>query len=245
MKNIRNIMVAVAALVSAASMASVVQPAMPVSESNPVRISAGIVGGLWNGGAVPGFGMSDLGFGLGFAHNVGYDFEYGVAIGGGWATTQGKLFTDAAKEKSGFRLDVELMARFMPEVAESFRLGGALGVGYGRQFGKATESLYKAISFGDLNFFVGPSASYSFTDMFSMYFAPALTMTAIRFGADKAPAEWTDKSNLLGMQLPVGFWFAVADTTAIYLEANTKFGNFKSVKDSFKEEVTLGVSFAI
>ena len=252
MKNVRLLFVALAALVSTSSMA-LVQPAVPMSEDLPMRVSAGLRGGFHK--VSDKFGMRNLGFGVGFAHNVGYDFEYGISVGGDYAAAVrgdkgGNIFVEEYKDNSAMHMDVELMARFMPELAERFNLGGQLVVGYGTflsgkdDFKKARE----AVAFGDMEVKVGPAMSFGFSDMVSMYFTPAYKLSDIRFGIkEEAKKPMENVTNLSGVELPLGFWFAIADNMGIFLEANT---NFKFIKDvefakRWREDVTLGMSFAI
>lgn len=147
-------------------------------------------------------------------------------------------------------MDVELMARFMPELAERFNLGGQLVVGYGTFLtGKDNfKKVREQYSFGDMEVKVGPAMSFGFSDMVSMYFTPAYKLSDIRFGIkEEAKKAFENETNLSGVELPLGFWFAVADNMGIFLEANT---NFKFIKDvefakRWREDVTLGMSFAI
>lgn len=268
MKNIKQLLVAATALLSVGSMASLMQPHVPTSEDAPMRVSAGVISGMLMGvnneakDGKTGFGFNSLGVGIGFTHNAGYDFEWGAAIAGSWAAPAGhqseaayRIFSKDAEKKQGVRLDVELLARFMPEVADAFRLGGFVTVGYGYNFGGSDDpdikGMKEATAFGDLAMRVGLATSFGFSDMVSMYFAPAYALTAIRFAkSDKVKEEGAKKafaevSNLSGIELPLGFWFGVADNVGLYLEANTRFRNFAKFKDSWQEDVTLGVSFAM
>jgi len=45
--------------------------------------------------------------------------------------------------------------------------------------------------------------------------------------------------------LPLGFTFAVSDNAGIFVEANSRFVDLSQGVRRFKEEVTLGMSFAI
>ncbi len=251
MKNIKNLLVATIALVSVGGMANLMQPFVPTTEDAPVRVTTGLQGGLIRDNE-KNFGVNNLGLGIGFTHNVGYDFEYGLAIGGSWAAGQsGRLFTQPTTDAkiSGMRLDVELLARFMPLVADSLNFGGFLSVGYQNQFGgEGLKPVKDAITFGDMSARVGLAVSYAFTDMFSLYFAPAYALTNIRFVKDDAaePMKTVLKegSNLSGVEFPVGFWFG-RENVGVYLEANTRFVSFKKFTESWREDVTLGVSFAM
>jgi hypothetical protein len=254
MKNIKRLFVAAVALVSASSMASLMQPTVPVSEDAPFRISGGLHSGLVKNDN--GMGANDLGAAIGFTHNVGYDFEYGASIGGGWAAPNvSRLFTKdvdiAGKKTHGARMDVELMARFMPELADKFHVGGLLGIGWGHQFGEFAKAQHENIAFGDLAFKAGIPLSYGFTDMVSMYFAPAYTLTNIRFvkgsASDDVKKSIKDVSNTSGFELPLGVWFGVSDSTGLFVEANTRNVDVSNAGKitSWREEVTLGVSFAL
>ena len=127
---------AACALVSAASMAVLVQPGVPVSEDAPIRVSAGVGAGFVKNDN--GFGVNNLGLGLGFAHNVGYDFEYGVAVSGDFAKlSNARIFTDDMGDKSsGFGVGVDLLARFLPEVAGEFPPRWSFERGLGWLFGR-------------------------------------------------------------------------------------------------------------
>jgi opacity protein-like surface antigen len=258
MKNIKNLLAATIALVSVSSTASLFQPHIATTELAPIRVTAGLQAGmLRDTSADKKFGLNSAGLGIGFTHNVGYDFEYGLAVGGGWAGPEqsgARLFTDSKEKIFGARLEAELLARFMPEIADGFRLGGYVTIGYNTQFGGddlKTEA--EKVAFGDMGVRAGIATSYAFTDMFSLYFAPAFALTHIRFPAsDKVSTEDQKKkfkagANWAGVDLPLGFWFGVGDNVGVYLEANTRFRNFQgdALMDSWKEDVTLGVSFAM
>lgn len=272
MKNIKHLLLATVGLISASSMAVLMQPGTPTTEEAPMQFSVGGNTGIIvpevNGETK--FGINNLSGGIGFTHNLGYDFEYGLGVKAGWAAPgsagekkyAARIFTDdtndladPAKKRDGFRLDVELMARFMPELAEKFHLGAVLGAGWGMQFGgedgTSVKAFKDATKFGDLAFRVGPAMSFGFSDMVSMYAGANITLTNVRFadstkvnaiGGQKA---FDDASNHLGMEIPVGFTFSVADNVSMFVEANTQFTNFKAFKEGFKEDVTLGVSFAM
>jgi hypothetical protein len=77
-----------------------------------------------------------------------------------------------------------------------------------------------------------------------MYFAAYYSMQNIRFGlTDNTLAK--QSANWMGVDLPLGFWFSVADNAGIFVEANTRFYNLAKGAQYFKEEATLGMSFAI
>jgi hypothetical protein len=263
MKNIKRLLVATVALLSVGSMATV-QPGVPVSEDAPIRITTGLGGALFHRQDIAagvfganehkaGVRLADLSFGLGFAHNVGYDFEYGLGIKTGWANPRTGIFTEAGKDNSGMRLDIELMLRFMPELAEKFHFGGLLGLGWGRQWGEGFKDFAKRVAFGDFAFKAGLGLSYGLSDMVALYFTPAYTFTNVRWasgGADAAEATANkayikDSSNLSGVEAPVGLWVSMSDNVGLFLDVNTQFVNFKKFKDSWKEDFTLGVSFAL
>lgn len=251
MKNVKYLLVAAWALVSAASMASVgFQPGAPVSEDAPMRVSTGVGTSFVKTKA--GFGVDNIGVGLGFAHNVGYDFEYGIGIGAAYAKPMSaRLFKKDLEKSDGFGTNVEAMFRFMPEIAENFRLGGRLNIGWDAFFGGKDNAEYKKVSegiaFGDLNFRVGPSMSWGMSDMCSLYFSPALALNNVRVISDKA----TDKdglkksSNLFGAEAQLGLMFAVSDNVGFVVETTPKITNFKDAGNSFREDLVAGVTFAM
>jgi opacity protein-like surface antigen len=246
MKNIKNLFVAACALLSAVSMAAV-QPGVPVSEDAPIRVSAGLHGGLMKN--EKGFGTDALGLGLSFAHNVGYDFEYGLGLSGDFAAGGKRLFvTEETKDRNGVRMGVDLMARFMPEVAEKLHLGGILGLGWGTQFGgEALKPEKELVAFGDLAVRVAVGMSYGFSDMVSLYFSPGYTLTGIRFASDKVVDKDAFKkhANLSGVEAPLGLMFSMSDSVGMFVEANTQFTDFQNFTRSWREDVTLGVSFSM
>jgi hypothetical protein len=239
MKNTKRFFLA-AVLLSTSAMANLAQPFAPMSEENPVHINGGINGGIGTGDL--GFGLSDIGGGLGFAHRVGYDFFYGAAVNFGYLSTQSKVFTEEAKTKSAMNLDVELMARYLPEVAENFHFGLAFSLGYSRMFGENVKNWYESMNFGDLNFKVGPNLLYSFNENVAIYSGVNYTLSNIRFGAKD---EAKDSSYLSGVEAPIGAWFALNDNAGLYVEANSRFKDFSKFKTSFREEFMLGVTFAL
>lgn len=256
MKNMKNLLAAACALVSAASMAVGFQPGMPVSEDAPMRVSAGLGTSLIaNGGSKGitgegGFGMNSLGLGLGFAHNVGYDFEYGIAISGDWASFGAtRLFTKDAEKYAGVGVNADLLLRFMPEIAENFRLGGRLNIGWDGHFGGENTKGYKEnIAFGDMNVRIGPALSYGITDMVSLYFSPAVALNQIRFASDKVTDKdaFKKNANFVGAEGVLGASFAVSDNMGVTVETNAKFAKFKEfTKTDWKQDVVLGVTFAM
>lgn len=239
---VKNLLVACLALVSSVSVAGLVQPLVPAGEEAPVRISGGVVSGI--SGTKDGFGVRNAGVGIGFTHDVGYFFEYGLSLAGNWASHNSKIFTDAGKDSSGTRLDVELMTRYMPELTERLYAGLVISLGWGQQFGENAKVLNDQRAFGDMNFKVGPALSYGFTDMFAGYFGVNYSLHNIRFGAKDNTAAKTS-ANQMGLDIPVGLWVGIADSAGLFLEANSRFTDFSNFGKSFKEEVTLGVGFAI
>ncbi|MCA9507822.1 MAG: hypothetical protein KC505_05305 [Myxococcales bacterium] len=242
MKNISRLLLATFALVSFNSFASLVQPITPANEDYPVRINAGLLTGM--NGTKDGFGVTNLGAGLGFAHNVGYDFEYGMSLAGNWASYNSKVFTDAAKGTDGARLDVEIMTRYMPEITDKFNVGLALSVGWGQQFGKNAKAINDEMAFGDLNFKAGPALSAGLGEMASLYFSVQYSLHNIRFGAKDGSSAKTS-ANRSGIDVPLGVWFAFSDSAGLFVEANSRITNFSDFKKSFREEVTLGLGFAL
>lgn len=260
MKNVKNLLTAALALLSAASMA-VIQPGAPTSEDAPMRVSAGLEGSLLTNkqetGDKGGIGLNSASIGLGWAHNVGYDFEYGLAVSGGMAAlSNNRLFTDDVgtgdKKMQGFGVNGELLFRFMPEIAESLRLGGFLTVGYCGIFGgdhikKATEN----IGFGDMAVRLGPALSWKASDMISLYFTPAIALNHIRFPSDKVVGEpakeaFKKEANLIGAEAPLGLMVNFTENVGMFVEANTKFIKFSDFKkEDWRENVALGVSFAM
>lgn len=243
MKNIRRLLAIAAALVSSTSMA-LLQPALPISEDAPTRITAGVVGdmALKNND----FGLTDMGAGFGVAYNVGYDLFFAGSLKGSYSSHSHHIFTDSGKETSGFRLDAEVMAAFLPELSDGCYFGGVLGVGFGRQFGEKAKALNGLSKFGDMSFHIGPAMSYDFNDVFRAYINPSLTMKYIRFAiSDDASQDFKDKSNTLGLAVPVGFAVSLNETSDLFFEANTQFDNLKHFGKSFNETLTLGVAFSI
>lgn len=252
MKNIKNLLLASLAMVSMVSNASLMQPHVAVSEDAPVRVTAGLQGGFLRNAEEKKMGVNNMGLGLGFAHNVGYDFEYGLALAGNWATPEfGRLFTPATEKASGVRLDVELLARFMPQITESIRLGGYVSVGYGSQFGGEALKAYKEfVAFGDLAARVGIIASFAVSDNVTLSLAPTYALTSIRFASDKvvgdaAKEDFKKDVNFSGVELPLSVMFGIGDNVGLSLEANTIFRNVKKFAETWKEEVTVAVSMAI
>lgn len=250
MKNVKLLLVAAAALISASSMAKMVQPGVLASEDAPIRLTGALNTSLVSPST--GFGFNNMSGGLGFSQNLGMDLEWGLEVGAGYAGTDliesSRIFNESEKAGAGFRLDVELMTRFMPEVAEDFRFGAVVGLGWGKSFG-VESPLKDKVAFGDLALRVGPALSYGLTDMVSFYFSAEYTLTNIRFASSSAndgeKKMISEHSNLSGMQLPLGFTVQASDNVGIFVEANTKFRDFRNFTKSWKEEITLGLSFAM
>lgn len=248
MKKITRLLVASVALMSATSMAGLIQAVKPVSEDAPFRITTGLKSGLLNNDK--GTGINNVGLGLGFAHNVGYDFTYGIAVSGDWASMgRDRVFggEEAESKNRLWMLDVELSASFMPEVAERLHVGGLLGFGFTEKFGAVARQAKEAnkIVFGDMSLRAGLGLSYGFTDMFSMYVAPSYTFTGIRFYASDATEAAKKDRFYSGMEAPVGFWFSASENVGVYVDVNTKFADFSNFTKSWRNDFTLGVAFAI
>lgn len=242
MKNVRRLLVAAFALVSINSIAGLVQPLVPTGEDAPVRINGGLLSGA--SGSKDGFGVRNAGIGLGFAHNVGYDFSYGMSLAGSWASHNSNIFTASGKESSGPRMDVELMTRYMPELAEKLHAGLGVSIGWARQFGASAKAINDQVSFGDLNVKVGPALSIGLGEVVSAYVSAQYSLHNIRFGA-KDGSDAKKSANQMGLDIPLGFWFSIADNAGLFVEGNSRFTNFSNFAKSFKEEVTLGLGFAI
>jgi len=252
MKNIKNLLMAAVALLSMSSTASLIQPSYPPSEDTPYRVAIGLKSGLVKN--PNGTGVNNIGGGIGFTHNVGYDFFWGLAASYDWASLGHNRVFGGNEHETGYagsRIEVELSLGFMPEVAERFHVGGLFGFGWGHLFNKTVAEEAKAlgIAFGDLNLRVGPAFSYGFTDMCGIYFAPAYTLTGIRFakGDSQFKELIKENSNLSGVELPVGLYFGASENVGFYLDVNTKFTDLRENhrKDSWREDFTLGMTFAM
>src|SRR5258706_4579353 len=95
MKNICRLLAAAAALASLNSFADLVQPLSPLGD-NSFSVSAGVTSGISGRriGKEGGFGVGRVGAGFGFAKSAGYDLDYGLSIGGDWASPEYRIFTD-------------------------------------------------------------------------------------------------------------------------------------------------------
>jgi hypothetical protein len=221
-----------------------------------MRITAGFNTGMVSrpdsaGGKVKGFGFESMGGGLGFSHNVGYDFEYGVAAYFG-ARNRLKMFNDAGKETGVMNARWEVMFRYMPQVMEGFNAGGILSFGGDHGFGASdkdpsAKEYKELVSFGDMNLKVGPAVSYNVADIVTFGFAPYFAWNTIRIHSDKANDDYKKKANGMGMGLPLDIVFNVMENASVGLKADTQFNRFNGEKvkamDHFKEEVTLNFSY--
>lgn len=249
MKNIKNLFAAAVALVSMSSTAVVFQPGTPVSEDAPIRVSTGLGTSLVK--SKGGWGLDNAGLGLGFTHNVGYDFEYGLALGAGWAKPMGgRLFTNDLDKSDGLGTNVEAMFRFLPEVAEGLRLGGRVNIGWDAHFGGKDNAEYKkvseAVKFGDLNVRVGVAMNWSMSDMCSLYVSPAVAFNNIRMLDDaKASDALKQGTNVFGAEAAVGGMVAASENLGVYVETTPKFTNFKASGYGFREDFVAGVTFAM
>lgn len=255
MKNVKSLLVATLALLSVNSMAVLIQPLAPVSEDAPMRVSLAAKSGLIDNTnpALPGsgFGLSNLGGGLGFAHNVGYDFQWGLAASYDWVGLRGgRIFKE--NEPAGSRIAAELSLGFLPEVAEKFHLGGLFGFGWAGSFGENVTKELEGSGFsrvGEFNLRVNIELSYWFSDMFNMSLAPGYTLSHIRFAKSDASDMQKEAikkvSSFSGIELPLEFFIAASENVAVYLNANTKFVDITKAKDSWREDLTLGLAFAM
>ena len=251
MKNIKKLLIALAALMGTAAMANMAQPSIQADEDAPIRFQLGAGSGFVNhpsGHQAEGFGVGNITGALGFTHNVGYDFEYGLSVHGGAATWGSKLFSKHATDNklTGTQMNVNAMLRYMPEVADDFNAGLTMGFGWGHLFNSTAADVYKnQVSFGDLDFRVGPAMSYRFSDTFAAYWSPSFTISNIRLLKDGATEAFRNNTNLFGMEIPVGGWFEIADSTGLYVEVNNAFNNFNRFADSWRISGTLGLAFAM
>lgn len=248
MRNIKNLFAAAMALVSMSSTAVVFQPGTPVSEDAPIRVSTGVGTTLVKTKAL---GVDNIGVGLGLTHNVGYDFEYGLALGAGYAKPMsGRLFTDDLDKSQGVGMNVEAMFRFLPEVCEGLRLGGRVNIGWDGHFGGKDNADYKkaseAVKFGDLNVRVGVAMNWSMSDMASLYISPAVAFNNIRMLDDAKATDALKKgTNVIGAEAAVGGMFAASENLGVYVETTPKFVNFKDNGFGFREDFVAGVTFAM
>lgn len=243
---IKRLLPAMAALLSMGAAANLLQPVLPINEDTPVRVIVGTTGGLNNVkvGAENKFGLTTLNVGVGVTHDIDNDFTYGASASVGLGTTpsyKGRIFTDAAKNVQGLRVDADLMARYMPQMAEHLRAGLVLGLNWNDQW-KNNDAVRLNRSFGDLGVKAGLAMSYGFSDSVSAYVSARYNLNNIRFGVKESLKAST---NVGGVEFPVGVWFGDANKTGLFVEANTRFLDLKNFGRSFREEVTIGVSYAI
>lgn len=251
MKNIKNLLVATVALLSAATMADMglLPPVVPANDSAPVRINLGLQGGMngMHNGTESKFGLTSVGGGIGFTHLVGYDFEYGASVSVGYASllNMARIWTDEGKPNSGLRVEADLMARYMPEMAEHLRAGFVLGLGYGDLFtGEKTKAFKEGRDFGDLYVKPGIALSYAFTNAVAGSIGVSYSLHNIRFGQKDGDVK-ENHTNENGLDIPASLWFGLADSAGLFIQANSRFTNFKRFAKSFREEVSLGVSYAL
>lgn len=176
------------------------------TDNNPFTLQAAgkMDMGGYNNKDKHGMGLKNLGGTVGIAHLVGTDFEYGVEVSAGWATTlNGQMFAEKDANKDGFKTGVNLSGRYMPFVFDSIRLGGLLNIGYSRLFGDGNKSMRDAFSFGDTSFDVGPSFMHKAHPMFSWGLGLTYGMSEMRFGGSKANEMQKKFSNLHTVRLPI------------------------------------------
>lgn len=191
------------------------------TEDQPVTLSVGPrlgMGGYHLDKDNHGMGMKDISGHLGVTHYVGYDFEYGLDLFGGWGTNlRGKLFSGDEKSKvDSFLMGGNLSARFMPMMTETIRFGGMMEIGYSRLMGKGNKAFYDKSSFGDMAFNVGPTFSHRANDMFTWGFGLTYGMSDIRFGIkDDAAPHVKQFSNLHNVRLPINLLVDASDLISI------------------------------
>ena len=164
-----------------------------------------------------GMGAKSLGGNLGLSHYAGHDFEYGINLFNGWATSvKSKLFADSGKD-DGFKTAVNLSARYMPEIFPSIRLGGLASIGYSRLFGEGDKAMHNAFTFGDTNFDIGPSFMHHPTSFFAWGFGITYGMTEMRFGGAKANERDKQYSNLHTVRIPFDFVVQATENIGVAL----------------------------
>ncbi len=195
-----------------------------------------------------GMGIKSLAGNLGFSHYVGHNFEYGVNVFGGWATSlRGKLFAQEGK-LDGFKTGVNLSARYLREVGSGVSLGGIAGVGYSRLFGEGDKGMHDSFSFGDTNFEVGPSFMHRANDMFAWGFGLTYGMTEMRFGGEKAHEHAKQYSNLHTLRLPIDFVVQATDNLGVTLALEPGWrhlGKDSKFHQGLFYDVAAGVNFSL
>jgi hypothetical protein len=237
MKNLR-LLAAAAALVSINATAGLLQPIVPMGDEAALRIVAGAHSAFGIAKKNADSGVKSLGGGLGITQNVGNDFNWGIAGVLGAANYKAYLFKDADKDKTGWRADVELMMSYMPELAENVRAGLVINTGWGDQL--TSDSRKK--KFGDLNVKVGIGVSAAFSSVVTGSIAAQFSYHDIRIGPE---GDLKDRSNRYGVDIPVTLWLGLADHVGLFVEANSRFYNLAKNFKQLREEVSLGVSYAI
>lgn len=250
MKNMFKIFLALALLVAANSNAKT-QAIITGTDATPFTVHASgkfDVGGYSVSKDDHGMGIKSLAGNLGLAHYVGHDFEYGINVFGGWATSlQGKLFAETGK-RDGFKTGVNLSGRYMPHVTSSIRLGGLVSVGYSRLFGQGDKPMHESFAFGDANFDVGPSFMHQATDSFAWGFGITYGMTEMRFGSAKASDIAKQYSNLHTFRVPFDFVLQATDSLGVTLALDPAWRNLggsHKFYHGFFYDVVAGVNIAL
>ena len=258
MKKIIGLSLTLAFLLSSVSMATFMQPATPASEEFPFRLGLGFQTQLVKRPLInpsPGFGIESMGGALSFSHNVGNDFEYGLAVYTG-GMSYGHMFNKASTDaKLGMGYwGVDLMARYMPELVQDFHFGFVLNFGIDgvrNIYGKDKNPIFKAheegIAFGNLYVKLGPAMSYRFADCFALSFAPQVTLTKIRFYKEKAAPGLKDQKNYFGLEAPVAALFTFYDHLGVALEVNPMITRLNKLKADEKiiDYFALGFTFGL
>lgn len=146
--------------------------------------------------------------------DVGYDIKVGLSTVMGASSFSNTLFSQAAKDDTGFKLEIDSLVRIMPRLSKHTFLGGSVFIGYERQFG-GTKSFYQTVSFGDLNFKLGPTFAYEVMPGFYLSSSFYTAIHSMRFG--KLSDEVKEKSNLMSAQLEMASLLDFTDDISFFV----------------------------
>jgi hypothetical protein len=250
MKNMLLTLFYVLFLVSMSAFGDGMLPMVPVSGGTSLNL--GVFGGFRSASnsvldVDTGFGLSDLGGGIGLVTSFVKILEIGADLRIGGANLA-QLFSDKedVKKFGGTRLEGDLMVRLMIPILGIFDIGGQISTGLGLGWSEFEKKHANTIS-PQWSIRGGPAIRFGLLGVISLYGSIQYSLANLRLSTE----TFTDinivkeLSNQHGLMIPIGVTVKLGDHLAFFGELETRLEDFNAKHAGFHELINMGVGITL